>query len=321
MPDEKKIGAAIGGLLLVLMIGVLVLAGGQTSTILSKVGSSVSGGSSYTGGSTDSASDAETDSSPNAPEPAATNGGAAQVAALQPLALLVVHTGSLTLEAAFIDESVASATSLVAKAGGFVAGSKEAGTGPEANAVVTYRIPAAAWESTLAALRGVGTVRDQEIKADEVTGTVLDLGARITNLRATEAALQAIMARATRIQDVLDVQKQLTDTRGQIEQLATKKAGLENQAAFGSLTVTFRPPAPAPTPRATPRPAVWDPGADAEEATAKLVRIGQKAGTAGIWFAIVGLPLLVALAVAIGAAWGLYRLASRRSRRSPVAAR
>ena len=324
MSDDKKLGAAIGGLVLVFIVAVLLLAGAQTSTILSKVGSSVGGssvedqsGAGSTGDSSGSSGEAGGSGSAGAGGPV--DGGPAQVAAVQPLSLLIVHTGSLTLEVTSIDQSVTAAAGVVTRAGGFVAGSKEAGTGSAATAAVTYRIPAAAWEPALAALRDVGIVRDQEIKADEVTGTVLDLGARITNLQATEAALQAIMAKAARIDDVLAVQKQLTDTRGQIEELSAKKAGLENQAAFGSLTATFRLPPPAATLQPTARPPVWDPAADAQQAAAKLVRIGQKAGTAGIWFAIVGLPLLVALAAAIAIGWGLYR-ASRRIRRSADAA-
>ena len=42
-----------------------------------------------------------------------------------------------------------------------------------------------------------------------------------------------------------------------------------------------------------------DPARDVDAASAKLVRIGQKATTAGIWLAIVGLPILVALAIAV----------------------
>ena len=197
--------------------------------------------------------------------------------------------------------------------GGFVAGSKQTGTGTDAAATADYRIPADAWERTLAGLRGLATVHAQEITTDEVTGQVVDLGARIANLRATESALQAIMARAAKIEDVLAVQKQLTDTRGQIEELVAQKASLEDRAAFGSLAVTFQLP-PRPAPAAT-RPPGWDPARDMDAASAKLVRIGQKATTAGIWFAIVGLPILVALGIAIGIAWlayRAYRLAGRR---------
>ena len=119
------------------------------------------------------------------------------------------------------------------------------------------------------------------------------------------------MTKAARISDVLDVQKQLTDTRGQIEELSAQKAGLEDRAAFGSLSVIFQLP-PEPVPTATPRAApTWDPAHDVELATSKLVRIGQKATTAGIWLAILGLPILAALAIAIGLAWVAWRLVAR----------
>src|SRR5665811_879405 len=61
-------------------------------------------------------------------------------------------------------------------------------------------------------------VLGEQSQTEDVTTQIVDLSARITNLEATEAALQAIMLKATKIADVLAVQQQLTDTRGQIEQ-------------------------------------------------------------------------------------------------------
>ena len=119
------------------------------------------------------------------------------------------------------------------------------------------------------------------------------------------------MARAAKIEDVLAVQKQLTDTRGQIEELVAQKTSLEDRAAFGSLAVTFQLP-PQPAPAAT-RPPGWDPARDVDAASAKLVRIGQKATSAGIWFAIVGLPIAFALGIAFAVGWLVYR-ASRAGR-------
>ena len=174
---------------------------------------------------------------------------------------------------------------------------------------MTYRIPSAHWNATLEVLHGIAAKVDkEEIKTEEVTGQVVDLTARIANLRATEAALQAIMARAAKISDVLDVQRQLTTTRGEIEQLVAKKQHLEEQASFGSLAVRFHLPV-VPAPAATPRPAPgWDPGSDVARATAKLVRIGQTSTSIGIWLAIVGVPLVLGgLAIALGS-WQVYRL-------------
>ena len=302
---ERRWIAALGIAAIGLVVLFSIFSGGQTSKILSTVGSAVGTPEDQGSGGNDGTATA----------PAASPGSeVAAASSVEPARLLVVRKGSLTLETAAIAQTVSNAAGLVSRAGGFVAGSKENGADAAASAVVDYRIPAEAWEPTLAGLRALGSVRGQEITSEEVTGQVVDLGARIANLRATEAALQAIMARATRIQDVLDVQGQLTDTRGQIEELTAQKSGLEDRAAFGSLSVTFQLP-PSPAPPAT-RPPGWDPARDVDAAAAKLVRIGQKGATAGIWFTIVGLPLLLALAIALVVAWLGWRAVTRIRRAS-----
>src|SRR6476661_5629662 len=303
--SKREVAAVIGSVLVLMTVGLLLFGGSQTSTILSKVGAAV-GDSSISGGTSGQDQPAAVGGAETANDgSASTDQVGTANAAVAPPALLIIRKGTLTLEVASIGAATGAAADLVTSSGGFVAGSKETGTGADAAATADYRIPADAWERTLAGLRGLATVHAQEITTDEVTGQVVDLGARIANLRATESALQAIMARAAKIEDVLAVQKQLTETRGQIEELVAQKTSLEDRAAFGSLTVTFVLPA-RPAPAAT-RPPGWDPAGDVEAATAKLIRVGQKATTAGIWFAIVGLPILVALGLAIGMAWLVYR--------------
>ncbi len=314
MEDHPK-GTVALVIFSILGIGLLALTllGSQVSTILSKVGASVAdGGDSGQVGIT--APEAPDPTSGAAPTPAP---GSPEAAAARAPVLLIVRTGTLTLESARIADAVSAASGVVVGRGGFVAGSQEIGAADAAKATVDYRIRSDRWDETLLALRRIGTVRDQQIKTDEVTGTVIDLGARITNLRSTEAALQAIMAKATKIQDVLDVQTQLTETRGQIEELSAQRASLEDRAAFGSLSVIFQlPPAPRPTPTLKPTP-IWDPGKDAQEATDRLVRISQRATTAGIWIAVIGLPILAVLAIALTMVWATWRFISRR-RAAPV---
>jgi hypothetical protein len=117
------------------------------------------------------------------------------------------------------------------------------------------------------------------------------------------------MAKAARISDVLDVQAQLTTTRGEIERLVADKAHLVDRASYGSLAVTYRLPV-IPTPRATLVPARgWDPADDVSAASDKLVRVGQTTTSIGIWLAIVGLPILIGAAILLFAAWQTYRLA------------
>jgi hypothetical protein len=314
--DKSKLGALVIGAF-VLVVGGLLLLGGQTSTILSTVGSSVGGVVQNGGGDSSGGSANGSGAGSGVASGAGSGGDQGQPDAVPAVAttLLIVRTGTLTLVTPAIATSVTDAAGVVSTAGGFVAGSKETGSGAAATAVVEYRIPAAAWEPTFARLRGLGTISDQEIKSEEVTGTVADLGARIANLRVTEQSLQAIMAKASRIQDVLDVQKQLTETRGQIEELVAQESGLRDRAAFGTLTVTFRLPAPAPTVAPTPRASIWDPADDVAAAGSTLVRIGQSATSAGIWIGIVAVPVLLTATIGVLLGWAAYRVATRRSRR------
>ncbi len=225
-----------------------------------------------------------------APAPAAQPGGGKTAVAASDL--LIIKTGTLGLQVAAIDDSLSAANARIVALGGYVSGSQRSGDGEGAVADVTYRIPAARWDEALAALRGLAVkVLGEETQTDEVTGQVRDLGARIANLHATEGALQAIMARATKISDVLDVQAQLTDVRGQIEQLETEKQHLEEQAAYGTLTVTLG----LETMAVEQARKGFDPAAEADRATASLVEVGQALAAAGIWFGILWLPILLVL--------------------------
>ena len=311
--DEPWSGKRNPLIALAVVIGVLGLAvfftGGQTSTILSTVGAAIPDKPGNVGSGVDTTDDqgSGAGASNGGPTVADTAGG--------PPTLLIVRTGTLELEVTSLAPTVASAGNIVTAAGGYVSGSDESAAADDASASVVYRIPATAWDRTLAGIRGLASVvRHQQVTTEEVTGQVVDLGAHIANLRATEAALQAIMARATRISDVLDVQKQLTETRGEIERLVADKTQLEGRAAYGSLTVTFNLPAPAAVTTAAKG---WDPATDVDRATGKLIAIGQSATSLGIFLAIVGLPLLIGGAAIVLVAWQLYRvgrwLLSRRS--------
>jgi hypothetical protein len=212
---------------------------------------------------------------------------------------LIVKTGALQLEVGDVSATLVKARTVVAGFGGYVSDSQQSLDGDQPIASITYRVPAARWDEAVNALKGLGDkILSEKTEAVEVTGQVLDLGARIDNLRATERALQAIMVKAVKISDILEVQQQLTTVQGQIEQLSTEKAHLEAQAAYGTLTVGFQAPVVPVTTSVTKD---WSLGEQVDHALAVLVQVGQGLATAAVWFVIVVLPFmlvgLLALAV------------------------
>jgi hypothetical protein len=206
----------------------------------------------------------------------------------------IIRTGQLQLQVADVADATARARAAIAAIGGYIGSSQISREGDDIFATVTYRIPSDRWDEGLEALRGLATeVLYEQTDAIEVTSQIVDLDARITNLRASERALQAIAAEATRISDVLEVQARLTDVRGEIERLVAQKAGLEDQVGYGTLTVTYGVDVIAVT-AAVER---WDAADEVDRATASLVDVLQGLASAGIWFGIVGLPILVTLTV------------------------
>lgn len=216
----------------------------------------------------------------------------------------VVYQGSMQLVVDNVDTAVVTASGIVRGAGGYIGASERSSDGENPVATITYRIPAEAWEDVLDQLRQLGTkVAGERTTAVEVTGQIVDLEARIRNLRATETALQAILARAERIADVLEVQRELTGVRGEIERLDAQRAALEDQAAYGTLAVTYGVELLAVTEAAKE----WDPATEVDRAVASLMSVLQGLATVGIWFAIVWLPLLLVIGAVAAATVLLLR--------------
>jgi hypothetical protein len=225
---------------------------------------------------------------------------------------LIIRVGSMTVEVDSIDPALLRARTAIAGLGGYISASDQATEGDRVIASVTYRFPSAKWEDAQAAIRGIATkVVAAKTGSSEVTGQVLDIGARIANLRATERALQAIMDKATKISDILEVQNQLTGVQGQIEQLATQEAHLRDQASLATLTVLYQTPAVTVVKEVSK---AWDFGAELDKAAAQLLAVGQVLATAGVWLVVVGLPvfggtILFLLILMVVGRWLLRRIA------------
>jgi hypothetical protein len=230
----------------------------------------------------------------------------------------IIKTGQLSLEVSDIDGAVNRANAAIASLGGTVDSSTQYGSGDDATASITFRVPAAKWDEAISTLRGIGTkVLSQQTNSTDVTLQAVDLDARIANLEKTEAALQAIMARATAIPDVIAVETQLSRVEGQIEELKAQRNHLQNQVAMSTLSVTFQLPAETVTTQATQG---WTLGNQIDQAGAALVRIGQGLVTLCVWLVIVVVPLALAALVLFGIVWVVRRVLRRSRHRGATAA-
>ena len=125
----------------------------------------------------------------------------------------IVRTGSLQLTVADPDRAVLAARDAIRALGGYIGASQSQRSNDKIVASVTYRIPVARWEEALDAIRGLGTEIAEQTDATEVTGQLVDLDARIRNLKASEVALVGYVEKAAKTSDLLEIEARLTDTR------------------------------------------------------------------------------------------------------------
>jgi len=282
------------------LAAVLAACGGSAAApILSTVGSSVGGD-----GETQAAASEAPAFAPEEPGGQLPDDGYGTPPSAPRDDLKIVYTGSLELVVDDLGASLAKAKTAVLAAGGYIGASQESNDGDRSVATLTYRIPAVRWDDTVAALRGLATkVVGEQTQATEVGGQLVDLEARLRNLRASEEVLVEIAKGTGKVSDLLEVQQRISEVRGQIEQLDGQRLQLEDQVALGTLVVTFG----TQVVQVQEAAEGWDPRTDVDGATATLISAGQALVSAAIWLAIVWLPVILVLVVLVLIGRWLFR--------------
>ncbi len=270
------------------------------------------------------ADESENDARPQASAIRASGGGASGAAPSGDLAAplpqglgndRVVKTASLEIE---VDTgSFASAFSKVstiaAANGGFVASSdSRQSTDDEADrqsaGSLVVRVPSANFDATRTQLIELGDLRSQQVEGTDVGGQLTDLEARLRNLRSHEEAIRILMTKTGTIGETIEVQRQLSTVREQIEQLAGEQARLTDAVSFATLTLALAEPNAAFVPDGGASP-LGDAFARAVDATQAVL--------AGV---IVSAGYLVPLALLAGLVWFAVRpfVAANRRRLEPI---
>ena len=123
------------------------------------------------------------------------------------------------------------------------AGSDE-GAGAGADLVV--RVPAEALTDVLGELEDLGDVDSVSVSRSDVTGTAVDLDARISALRTSVTRLQALMDGAVTTEALLAAERALSERQEELESLQSQRALLADQVELSTLHVHLHPYGVAP---------------------------------------------------------------------------
>jgi hypothetical protein len=161
-----------------------------------------------------------------------------------------------------------------------------------ASAYITIRVPAQDLLTLEDKVAGVGTVLSQSSSTDDVTEQAIDLEARLDNLRAQESQLRSFLERTVKVSELLEVERELSRVRGDIESMDAQLTYLKRQAAQATLTISLTEPGPI----AQTAGISWD----LREALARGVRIAAAMVNAAVTVVVpLGLLLIVVAIVVL----------------------
>jgi hypothetical protein len=221
----------------------------------------------------------------------------------------IIKAGSLDLVVDDVSSAVNRITAIATGKGGFVQDSNvsERDDGTHAGSM-TIRVPADKFEETSTEVKKLATlVKSETATGQDVTEQYTDLQAHLKNAQAEEAAFLAILQQAKTIPDILAVEQQLADIRGQIESLQGQIKYLSNVTSYSTLTVSLAEEPAVNIPTKEFRPLT-----SAKEAVQALVAVFQNLAVTLIWVVIVGGGVLLPILLV---AWLIVKLVQRKSRR------
>ncbi|MFW6150978.1 MAG: DUF4349 domain-containing protein, partial [Chloroflexota bacterium] len=159
-------------------------------------------------------------------------------AAAEEVDRMIVRTGDVGLMVEDVPATIEEIGSLAESLGGYVVSSEQWREGERVVGSIAFRVPAEEFDRTLRRLEGMAIeVRSQQTSSEDVTQEYVDLEARLRNLRATEEQLLSIMEKAEKVEDVLAVQRELSNVRGEIERIKGRMQYLERTSAMSLIRV------------------------------------------------------------------------------------
>lgn len=192
------------------------------------------------------------DSSPSGDEPAGLDAEALPDQTITPS--MLIRTAQASVEVAMLDTGVAGVRVLAQRVGGYVADvSVQEGHDQQHSATLEVRMPAARFDDALALLRPLGKVESVNVSAADVGEEYVDVNARMDNARKLEGRLLALLATRTgKLRDVLDVERELSRVREEIERSEGRLRYLRTRAAVSTISVTVHEPVPVVGERGSP---------------------------------------------------------------------
>lgn len=207
---------------------------------------------------------------------------------------MIIKNGEMSLMVANTDRAIDQVTGVAVDSGGYIVSGRTWVQDGFKYATISMGVPSDQFEAVQRQLRTLAIeVLMDTSSGQDVSDEYVDLQSRLTNLEATRARIREFLDKATKVEEALQVNAQLTEIEGEIEQVKGRMQYLKDRAAYSTILVNIEQQRPTPTPYPTATPTYWQPGETLSDAGDALGEILRGLGDLAIWLVVVVAPLAV----------------------------
>jgi len=209
---------------------------------------------------------------------------------------LVIQDSSLSLQVKDVAVEIKSIESIAKTLGGYLVNSNLSRPDSAASGNITVRVPEDKRPEALEVFKKLAVkVVSESVSGTDITDQYVDLEAQLDVLLQTKSKYLSILNQATRVEDLLNVQQQLTSIQQQIDGVKGQQKYYEQSAKLSLISIYLSTDELA-LPYAPTN--VWRPAVVFKEAVRSLIANFRNLGSLLIW-GVVYLPILIPVGLII----------------------
>lgn len=148
----------------------------------------------------------------------------------------IIKTADLNVEVKDIKKATEEINKIISKYKGYIGQLTENNNHYLLNTTMTIRVPNTGFDSLVANILNVGIyVHRKEVKANDVTEEYIDVASRLKTKREVEKRYLQILKQAKNVDDILNVERQLSYIREEIEAKEGRLKYLNDQVSYSSI--------------------------------------------------------------------------------------
>jgi len=152
----------------------------------------------------------------------------------------LIKTGYFTFETNSIETSYSKIKNWTATHQGFIQNDKTTKEYDRIRRTVLLRVPSKSFQTVVDSIQhSVVSLDRKEVVLDDVTEEFVDLEARLLAKRKLEERYLQLLAKATSVKDMLEIERQITNIREEIESKEGRLKYLQNRVSLSTIHLDF----------------------------------------------------------------------------------